>query len=135
VDELDRLSLKSPDRMALHQVDSLVNLHSHTLINTCVRKLAAAARGSSTTYLGQFVQFDSNSYRDVRIAFLKAMPGYFTFHQASGDAADDAPFYRIALDRVPWFHTGHEDVVVKVKKGYGLVPPDHEETNNEHRAA
>ena len=119
--ELDRLSAAMPERVALHQVDSLLNMHSHTLINNCVQKLAAAANGKYSTYLGQYVQFNSRAYRDVRIAFLKSMPGFYTL-KALETAKTQAPAYRLSVDRVPWFRSGQEDYLVTLEKGRGFVP-------------
>lgn len=119
ISELERLSADFPERVALHQVDSLLNLHSHMLINNCIQKLAAASAASSSTFLGQYVQFNNSIYRDVRVAFMKNMSGFLTLktHHREGGK----PLLKLTLDRAPWFRTQAEEMWLTLEEGKGLV--------------
>ncbi len=119
IQELERLSGDFPERVAFHQVDSLLNLHSHMLINNCIQKLSAAAANSSSTFLGQYVQFNTQIYRDVRVAFLKNMSGFLTLKALP--RAGSQPLLKLTLDRAPWFRTVQEEFWLKLEVGQGLV--------------
>jgi hypothetical protein len=131
--EMERLSGDFPERVAFHQVDSLLNLHSHMLINNCIQKLAAAASNSSSTFLGQYVQFNNRIYRDVRVAFMKNMSGFLTLKAQS--RAGDQPLLKLTLDRAPWFRTQAEELWLKLEPGQGLVQTSQEVTHPRIRKA
>ena len=118
IGEIDRLASGVSDRVAFHQVDFLLNLQSHTLINSCVQKLAAAISQCSSTFLGQYVQFDTQIYQDVRVSFLKNMPGFFTMrmNESGGDSR-----LELTVDRVPWFHVAEAPLALSIVPGRGLV--------------
>lgn len=122
MEELEGLSGKKPDRIALHQIDCLLNLHNHTLIDNCVQKLVASSRSTSATCLGQYTQFNNQVYRDVRISFLKSMPGFFTLENHGSIEHQFEILYRLSIDRVPWFHSGTEELLITLKKDEGFQP-------------
>ncbi|MEK7358116.1 MAG: ATPase domain-containing protein [Bdellovibrionota bacterium] len=133
--ELEKLSVNPPERIAFHQVDALLNLHSHTLINSCVQKLAAAAASTSATVLAQYTQFNSRVYRDIRIAFMNNMPGFFTLKAEGRSPKSGNPLYRLTVDRVPWFHTDDERYLLELEKEHGFTAAEEGTIRNVDEAA
>jgi hypothetical protein len=78
-----------------------------------------ASTTSSITYLGQYVQLNSRVHRDIRVAFLKNAPGFLTLRAYR--KTNEGSLFRLQLDRVPWFHGGHEEYCLKLEPGHGLT--------------
>jgi KaiC/GvpD/RAD55 family RecA-like ATPase len=118
LEEVRRLSMEGVQRVAFHQLDTLLNLQSPMMINSCCLKLMSAAKDSATTYLGQYVNFGDPTYNSVRIACLKYMTGYFSIH-ATGEN-----LLRLRVERIPSFHVIEKSISLRFQPGRGLVAPD-----------
>ena len=116
--EVHRLSLQPSHRVALHQMDTLLNLQSQMLINACTLKLVGATNNSSSTFLGQFVNFPDPTYRAVRIACLKTMSGYFSLKNASDD---DQNILELRVERIPSFEHIERRVGLQFELGKGFI--------------
>ena len=121
-EEINRLSGgQLPARVAIQQVDTLINLNNMILMNQSAQKLAVAANQPHTaemTLLGHFVQFNDPIHRDLSIALQKTVPGYFSLEKVHPGSAYD---YTFTTKKLPWFNYTHHSVDLKLVEGLGFV--------------
>ncbi len=111
---------KMPQRVVIHQVDTLVNLNNPLLINVSAQKLAAAALSyghERPTILGQFVRFDDKMHRDLAVAFQKTAHGYFSLTQPDPLLPNK---YNFQAKKIPWFNFVKQATVVQLTEGEGF---------------
>lgn len=121
-EEINRLcGGELPARVAIQQVDTLINLNNMVLMNQSAQKLAVAANQPHTadmTLLGHFVQFNDPTHRDLSIALQKTVPGYFSLEKHHTGSAYD---YRFTTKKLPWFNYTHHPVDIKLLEGQGFI--------------
>jgi len=121
-EEITRLTGgRIPDRIAIQQADTLMNLNNLVLMNQSAAKLRLAVNEYSnqqTTVLGQFVQFNDDTHNKLAIALQKTMRAYFVLERP--DMLDHHKFLFYAK-KLPWFLPDHlaAPVTLKDKVGFG----------------
>lgn len=111
---------KMPNRLIIHQIDTLVNLNNPLLINVSAQKLAASALAYGTerpTILGQFVKFDDEIHKNLAVAFEKTSHGYFSLTQTDQMLSHK---YSFQTKKVPWFNFVKQPTVVYFLEGEGF---------------
>lgn len=120
--EISRLSTEQPARIAIQQIDSMVNLNNITMMNGSTQKLSDAIKSpvfANTTVLGQFVQFNDEIHRNLRVCFQKAMTAFFTLEK---DQAGSQNFdYKFMTNKLPWYGYVHSAVPLTIKEGRGFL--------------
>ncbi len=109
-----------PQRLVIHQVDTLVNLNNPLLINVSAQKLAAAALSYGTdrpTILGQFVKFDDETHKNLAVAFQKTAHGYFAITQPDPLLPHK---YSFQAKKIPWFNFVKQPTAVNLVEGEGF---------------
>lgn len=117
--EIERLSSGVPHRIAIHQADTLFNLHSQMLINSCAHKLVTATKDAQYTVLGQYVQFNDPTHQALRISCMKNMTGFFSIREKPQQG--QGKLYSLDVNRVPWFEDADFQVALKLEPGKGFV--------------
>lgn len=121
-EEITRLTGgRVPDRIAIQQADTLMNLNNLVLMNQSAAKLRLAVNeyaNQKTTVLGQFVQFNDDTHSKLGIALQKTMRAYFVLEQP--DLVDPHKFLFYAK-KLPWFLHDHiaASVILKDRTGFG----------------
>lgn len=113
---------EQPARVAIHQIDTLVNLNNPALINNSIQKLALSADAqitSKTTILGQFIQFNDEIHRNLSIAFQKTVAGCFSVKNR--DESRPTSYYKFETLKIPWFDYLKRSLEVHLVEGEGLV--------------
>lgn len=116
-EEIHRLSTNGVHRIAIHQMDTLLNLQSQTLINSCVLKLVNATMNSPSTILAQFVNFDDKTHNNIRVSCLKYAPGYFSFTPEP----NDPEHVRLNIEKIPSFDYVNQSILLGLEKNSGFV--------------
>ena len=121
-DEIKRLSGgKEPQRIAIQQIDTLMNLNNNVLMNISAQKLNAAANGKSTkatSILGQFVQFGDDTHKELSVTLQKTISGFFSLKLPK----EDQPFrFQFNTKKLPWFSYNHHPVTVNLNEGEGFI--------------
>ncbi len=120
-EEITRLTGgRIPDRIAIQQADTLMNLNNLVLMNQSAQKLRLAVNEYSnqhTTVLGQFVQFGDDTHNKLAIALQKTMRAYFVLERP--DLIDHHK-YLFYAKKLPWFLHDHiaAPVVLKDRVGF-----------------
>ncbi|MCB0384703.1 MAG: hypothetical protein KDD43_04860 [Bdellovibrionales bacterium] len=119
--ELSRLcGGKMPNRIAIQQMDTLINLNNLTLMNNSAQKLALAVLSEqmeNTTVLGQYVQFKDQTHLNLSIAFQKTLPACFSLSAVS---QEDHQFVFKTL-KLPWFGYSRAPLFLRLKEGTGFT--------------
>jgi len=115
-------SHQMPHRLALHQVDTLVNLNNAFLMNTSAQKLSAAAvsmagKGQGPTILGQFVKFDDATHQSLSVAFQKTVHGYYALQQPDPLRPSR---YTYQAKKTPWFNFVRQPTELEFVEGEGF---------------
>lgn len=121
---------QAPDRIAFHQVDTLISLGNMVLMNTCVQKFNHASNDiatKKTSVLGQFVQFGDQTHHDLGIAFQKAVPGYFSLSHPPGSRPET---YEFNTKKLPWHEYDQNPVKVELEEGFGFLKDGENESSN-----
>lgn len=117
-EEIERLCGKNmPQRIAIQQVDSLINLHNLVLMNSTAQKLSLAASSEVTkgsTILGQFVQFNDQTHQDLAIAFQKTLPGYVQLKQPH---EAEPNYFQLSVKKLPWFSYRQAPLGIHLRRG------------------
>lgn len=109
---------KNPSRIAIQQLDTLVNLNNIILMNQSAQKLTnASAHHKSVTVLGQFVQYGDETHRNLSIALQKTVKGFFTLEQPT----HNNPYqFLLTVKKLPWFKYIHYPVEMDLIEGEGF---------------
>ncbi len=120
-DEITRLTGgRIPQRIAIQQADTLMNLNNLVLMNQSAQKLRLAINEYShqnTTVLGQFVQFGDETHAKLSIALQKTVRAHFVLVRP--DQADQHTFVFHAK-KLPWFLHDHIAGTVTLRDRVGF---------------
>ena len=120
-EEIQRLCGGSvPHRIAIDQIDALINLNNLILMNQSAQKLAVAANQpitAETTILGNFVQFGDETHRNLSIALQKTMKGYFCLDRPNNFSPHELLF---ETKKLPWFGYNYHQMPIRIVEGTGF---------------
>ena len=93
---------QKPQRIAFHQVDTLMNLSNTHLAHLTADKLASACRSrtaQNATVMAQFIKFNDKVHEGMSVALQKSAAGYIELLKNP----DNPNQLNLAVKKMPWF--------------------------------
>ena len=91
-----------PSRIAIHQMDTLINLSNTHLTHLSSDKFSSACRSRSAqnvTVLAQYIKFNDSTHDGLSVALQKSAAGYIDFLKKNDQTHD----LELKVKKMPWF--------------------------------
>lgn len=105
-----------PTRVAIDQVDALLNLSNTQLIHLTCEKLASSCRSRTArgiTTLAQYVKFNDKTHQSLGVALQKSAAGYMELLNKKNDKDESLELH---VKKMPWFNFQAQPITINSKR-------------------